>query len=95
MTVKIEVTALPAGWIPAEIAHKEAETAIETQAINEMPRIMASIDKASKNRCFSVEVVFTDDSNVNGKVAQLLKELGYKLEYLRFCDVGTVYNIRW
>ena len=87
---------LPASWIPAAIAHKEAEKIAEAKAIEEMPRIMASISEASKKGCFRAMINFTYNFDVNTMIARLLEELDYKAEY--FCpsiEGGATYIISW
>lgn len=92
MTVEM----LPAGWIPAAIAHKEAEKIAETKAIEEMPRIMNSISEASEEGCFHTIVNFTYNYDVNVMIARLLEELGYKADYFYpSCERGGVYIISW
>ena len=87
---------LPAGWMPAAIARKEAEKIAEAKALEEMPRIMASISKASEEGCFHAMINFTSNFDINTMIARLLEELGYKAEY--FCPSiqgGATYIISW
>ena len=80
--------------LPAAIARKEAEKIAKAKAIEEMPRIMASISEASKKGCLRTMINFTYNFDVNTMIVRLLEELGYKADY--FCpsiEGGATYVV--
>lgn len=82
--------------LPAAIARKEAEKIAKAKALEEMPRIMASISEASKKGCFRAMINFTYNFDMNTMIARLLEELRYKTDY--FCpsiEGGATYVVSW